>query len=316
MGFRPSFFACDKDSAEIAAIGSVFPSVRVQLCYWHVLRAIRSKLGSYKSTQGHLYDPEGALKIIPHLEVCWGSRIDKRPPQHRDPLMCECPSWTDVAYGHAGRLEASSVEERNSLLALIHRHFNYHSKIPFEGGIWKQEDAIHQMCAAEMYSFCRGRNWWRTWVYFWAEWYAPEKWKLWARSVSLEVPVFKTTMILESHWRVLKHDILHAYNRPRMDLVVHCIIRELMPLNDGKMHFLLNRNHRMYSATWRRDFKKDWRAARSTKLGNTVHTTDINQWTCSCSAFVLSRFLLCKHLVKAKENDGPVSPSFSETSDA
>ena len=78
-GFRPSFFACDKDSAEIAAISEAFPAARVQLCYWHVLRAIRSKLSSYKSTQGHLYNPEGAQRVIPHLEVCWGSRIDKRP---------------------------------------------------------------------------------------------------------------------------------------------------------------------------------------------------------------------------------------------
>ena len=152
------------------------------------------------------------------------------------------------------------------------------------------KEAIHPMCAAEMYSFCRSRDWWRTWVYFWTEWYTPEKWRLWARSVSVDLPVLKTTMILESRWRVLKHDILHPYNRPRMDLVVHCIIRELMPINGSKMHYLLSRNHRMYQASWRRDFKKDWKAARAMNLGNTVHTTDVDGWVCSCPGFVQSRF--------------------------
>ncbi len=182
------------------------------------------------------------------LKCAWGSGIDKRPYQHRHlrPLNVDvrvAASWLMVkpaAWKHP----------------LIHRHFNYHSKIPFEGGIWKSEAAIHQMCAAEVYSFCRGREWWRTWVYFWAEWYTPEKWRLWARSVSVDLPVWKTIMILESHWRVLKHDILHPYNRRRMDLVVHCIIRELMPISVQKMYHLLSRNHRMYRASWRRHLKR------------------------------------------------------------
>ena len=45
------------------------------------------------------------------------------------------------------------------------------------------------------------------------------------------------------------------------------------------------------------------------KLSNTVHTTDVNKWVCSQS-FVLSRFLICKHLVHAKENDGQVPANF------
>ncbi|CAD6972950.1 unnamed protein product, partial [Tilletia controversa] len=36
MGINPSFVGCDKDSAEIAAIRTVWPTSKVQLCYWHV----------------------------------------------------------------------------------------------------------------------------------------------------------------------------------------------------------------------------------------------------------------------------------------
>lgn len=130
---------------------------------------------------------------------------------------------------------------------------------------------------------------------------------------SVDLPVLKTTMIRESHWRVLKHDILHPYNRPRMDLVAHCIVRQLMPRTHQKMHHLLSRNHRMYQASWRRDFKKDWRAARAMDLSNTVYTTDINDWVCSCSGFVQSRFLLCKHLVQPKRTADQLLHRFSET---
>ena len=77
---------------------------------------------------------------------------------------------------------------------------------------------------------------------------------------------------------------------PTHGFVVHCIIRELMPINGSKMHYLLSRNHRMYQASWRRDFKKDWKAARAINLGNTVHTTDVDGWVCSCPGFVQSRF--------------------------
>ena len=72
----------------------------------------------------------------------------------------------------------------------------------------------------------------------------------------------------------------------------------------------------MYRASWGRHFKKDWVSLRAAKLSNTVHTTDVNEWLCSCSSFVLSRFLICKHLVHAKENDGQVLASFFEMSNA
>jgi len=93
-----------------------------------------------------------------------------RPPQY-------CLMFQGLRHSCGAGLAIYTVEERNSLLALIYRHFNYHSKIPFEGGIWMTNDAIHPMCAAETYSFCRSRDWWRTWVSFWTEWYTPEKWR-------------------------------------------------------------------------------------------------------------------------------------------
>lgn len=309
-GFYPAVFHCDKDNAEIKAITSIFPIARVQLCYWHVLRAIRSKLKSSTSTVGHLYDPQEAKNVIPELEICWGSRIDRRSTGHRPTDHCLCPS-RNSRYTSPGRLEPSTVTERDAVLNLIHRHFNYHPFFPFQGGLKRNAASIRTMCASEMYAFCRERNWWRTWAYFWSEWYEPAKWILWARSAYYLLPVLKTTMVLESHWRVLKQDYLHQYNRPRMDLVVHCLVTEVMPAMDRKMSALLSGNQRIYKADWRREFKKAWLDARKSTINEeTQHAPDLQYWVCSCKKFLLSRFLLCKHLIQRKELTGCVDADY------
>ena len=40
-GLDPAFFGVDKDFSEIAAVKQVFPSTKVQLCFWHAKRAIQ-----------------------------------------------------------------------------------------------------------------------------------------------------------------------------------------------------------------------------------------------------------------------------------
>lgn len=39
-GLTPKFFAMDKDFAEIRAVRDIFPDCKIQLCYWHVRRAL------------------------------------------------------------------------------------------------------------------------------------------------------------------------------------------------------------------------------------------------------------------------------------
>jgi len=148
-GFYPAVFHCDKDNAEIKAITSIFPIARVQLCYWHVLRAIRSKLKSSTSTVGHLYDPQEAKNVIPELEICWGSRIDRRSTGHRPTDHCLCPS-RNSRYTSPGRLEPSTVTERDAVLNLIHRHFtitrSFLSKVVSKEMLPQYEQCVHQKC--------------------------------------------------------------------------------------------------------------------------------------------------------------------------
>ena len=72
LGFRPTFFGVDKDTAEISAVRQVWPGTNIQLCYWHSKCALRTKLKDTKKTSSQSrYFPVDAQKLIPELELCW-----------------------------------------------------------------------------------------------------------------------------------------------------------------------------------------------------------------------------------------------------
>ena len=124
-----------------------------------------------------------------------------------------------------GRLETEDMAERNTVLDIFRRNFKMHSMIPDQNGTYRTKHQIYLDCINEIYIWCHVRNYFRLWAYLFVNWYAPEQWKLWVRSVNPDsLPVLKTTMITESHWRKIKHDYLHRFNRPRIDLVCWVIV--------------------------------------------------------------------------------------------
>ncbi|RIB22505.1 hypothetical protein C2G38_2243266 [Gigaspora rosea] len=61
------------------------------------------------------------------------------------------------------------ISLHNQVLTLMTKHLNYHQNIPVDA------------------------------FYFWAEWYQPECWHLWAWSAGFEIPLARTTMLVEAH---------------------------------------------------------------------------------------------------------------------
>ena len=304
-GLRPAFFGIDKDFSEISAVKQVFPDVKVQLCFWHAKRAIRQKIrDATKTCPQAKYSPAEAQAIIPGLEVCWGSVPTRRP--HGDHFFgrCQCPSRMQ-RFEEKGRVETSTAEERDAVLAMFCRHFNAHPSIPDRNGTLRTPEAIHSEACSELYAWCKARDYFRLWSYMFVNWYRPEQWKLWARSANpSEIPVLKTTMIIESHWRKVKHDFLHRFNRPRIDLVVWILTSRVVPAALARLKAIQTRNYRMATSSWRKDFKKEWK-----ELSNRIveeqsyrqHHTDPQKWVCGCESFIGSRFLICKHLVHCFE---------------
>ena len=308
FGFNPKFFATDKDQAEISAVTAVWPGVKIQLCYWHVKRAVNMKLNSSKSTKTQdRYRPEEAKTIIPELEICWGSLPMRRPVAHRSD-ECQCLSKGENIQ-ETGRLEPTTKEERKTVIDIFCRHFNLHPLIPDSNGTFKSSEALHRECTAEMYAWCKARGYYRLWAYVYVNWYCPEQWERWARSANpAEIPVLKTTMIVESHWRTLKHDYLHRFNRPRVDLVVWILTSRVIPDAVYRMNAISDGQFRVFKARWREHFKKQWKKEASKTIDPEKlkkHHTNPANWVCACKSFLLSRFLLCKHIVHCFETPCP-----------
>ncbi|KAF8197642.1 hypothetical protein K438DRAFT_1967191 [Mycena galopus ATCC 62051] len=141
-------------------------------------------------------------------------------------------------------------------------------------------------------------------------------------------------MIVESLWRNIKHRDLAEFNRPRLDLVTHIVVTNVLPRVKRRLEYI--RGERRMGrggevAGWQKDFRSAWKdysctdehrlvAKELTMLKTSKSTkhraerleqiaaegdrepgsyyTHLEKWVCSCPAFLISRFLLCKHLVR------------------
>ncbi|KLO08623.1 hypothetical protein SCHPADRAFT_803506, partial [Schizopora paradoxa] len=222
------------------------------------------------------------------------------------------------------------------------KHLCMHPLIPCddEDGTYLTAKEIHYAATREMYEYCYQHDLAQTWAYLWNRWYCRKMWSLWARSSSPIITRLRTTMLVESLWKDLKRRHLRNFHRPRLDLVTHIVITNMLPGIMNKLDYIMGRRrvgHTKPLNAWQKAFKHDWedmgrsdehrRVERELtvlkkKQSSTAHNakdraqelewiredeqrkrgtyhTDINNWTCSCPSYLLSRFLLCKHLVRS-----------------
>ncbi|CAG8825826.1 18113_t:CDS:1, partial [Dentiscutata erythropus] len=111
------------------------------------------------------------------------------------------------------------LKYHNHIINLITKHFNQHPYIPAANMQYYSPDQIHEGAVKEMYMYCKNNDLKWAWSYLWVEWYDSSKWPNWARSAKNEISVLKTTMIMESHWRLIKHNYIYKFNKPRVDLL-------------------------------------------------------------------------------------------------
>ncbi|KAH9959718.1 hypothetical protein BGW80DRAFT_1131454, partial [Lactifluus volemus] len=116
---------------------------------------------------------------------------------------------------------------RDPIINMMERHYCAHPSIP--GFCPPDAKLIKKWAVQRMYDFCLRHKLPEVWVYLWENWYRAGRWELWARCAHKLIPVLKTTMILESHWRRIKHDFLHHFHMPRCDLLVWILVTKLVP---------------------------------------------------------------------------------------
>jgi hypothetical protein len=204
----------DKDLAQINAAQATWPDVNIQLCLWHVKRAVEQKLSSRAGQQSR-YNPQDAHRLCSIIDAAW------------QPIVFHSINNVTSKKPRSNSQQICNKDMRLEIKGMIERHFNRHSLIPTSDGVFLESQKIWEECVSEIYSYCRQKNLDFAWAYLWNEWYSPSQWTLWARSTNNEISVLRTTMVIESHWRMIKRDHLYKFNRPRLDLLCFVIVQKV-----------------------------------------------------------------------------------------
>ena len=196
---------------------------------------------------------------------------------------------------------------RRQILHLFTHHFCLHPVFPERDGSWTAEE-IRRNSVYEMYQFCHIQGLREVWGYLWACWYSPKMWRLWARSTTPYISRLRTTMNVENFWRQLKHDHLHRFVHPRLDLLVWILIHKVTPAYMARAEILEDR-YRMGRSkqltTYQKYFKVAWKKLEKAQVSNQPYVTNVADWTCTCGRQKYDRHHLCKHLVQAVEPPHP-----------
>jgi len=103
------------------------------------------------------------------------------------------------------RYEFCPLPHHLSILHLLVKHFCQHPLLPECHGQTCTTQQIHHDSVYESYLHCQNNGVHEVWAYLWTNWYAPDKWKLWARSAHpLSIPWKHTTMLVEAMWQNFK----------------------------------------------------------------------------------------------------------------
>ncbi|CAG8790313.1 4857_t:CDS:2 [Dentiscutata erythropus] len=159
---------------------------------------------------------------------------------------------------------------RPRIISMMEHHMHLHSLIPNSEGTFITQEEIWKYCTKEMYEFCVTNNLKHLWSYMWQNWYRGELWPLWARSSISD----------------------------RIYLVIYILIAQLTPHHQQQYYkYYSGREMPSWRKEFKKEFKKEWGILTKKKLNNT-YLTNVENWFCNCTRFLLNRFFLCKHLIQ------------------
>lgn len=233
---QPVFAHTDKDMAEIGCLKEVWDP-KINLCWWHLRRAVKTRLAKaklattpYNAGRAHhefafidtSFKPacnrtdtgdfeggvpdDGEASVRKSENTDGLARLTLKIPPRTQPVPLQTPEQTPSPEDEEDDEEGDMGTERNkrtfcptefreSILGMMEKHYCAHPLIP--GYSEGTPGAIHRWATKQMYQFCEKYDLPEVWAYLWENWYRGGRWELWARSQHPQIPVLKTTMIVE-----------------------------------------------------------------------------------------------------------------------
>ncbi|CAG8760567.1 982_t:CDS:2, partial [Gigaspora rosea] len=172
-------FLSDKDFAQISSAQAVWKDVNIQLCKWHVSRAIKQKLSSSKTSSNISYDATEANHQCSFIDPAWINTRNVQSSNQKTNSKVFCVQFY-----------------RNIILDLVEKHLRQHMLLPTNNKEFINDpQQIRALAIKEMFEFCYTNDLFDVWCYLWNEWYRDSRWKLWATSSNSEISPLLTTMI-------------------------------------------------------------------------------------------------------------------------
>jgi len=138
--------------------------------------------------------------------------------------------------------------------------------LPEHHGESHTSQQIHHDTVYESYLHCQNNKLHEVWAYLWTNWYAPDKWKLWARSAHLlSIPQKHTTMLVEAMWQNFKHMVLYMYNCPHVDFATYALVTQAPQLYWVRFNTFMDdpQKGHTYHPNWRASPDQEGMAAAS-----------------------------------------------------
>ncbi|KAK9243959.1 hypothetical protein V1506DRAFT_555031 [Lipomyces tetrasporus] len=291
-GLTPTTVHNDKDFAEVTAASIAFRTNNSKynhhLCLWHSLRAIDQYITG--KARGRGLDSADTVRTSTRSTVL---------PSHLH-FLTEESQWMLSK----GETKKCTADQARILRSMIKRHLLRHPLLPKV--VCDKNSAPASL--VEMLEYCRSIGQPRLFRYFWANWYRPSfdnvgsRWEIASlcgrQGSSDAIPISRTTMRLESHWRILKRDYASHLIRPRLDVLTYIICPGLVP---SRIHLYLQVEAGRVKPSVYVDFVSLWRRCadaideRVVDERNLYHA-DKRNWVCSCPSFIFNSSYMCKHL--------------------
>ncbi|CAB5174028.1 unnamed protein product [Rhizophagus irregularis] len=198
------FFLTDKDFAQITAAQSTWNNIKIQLCLWHIKKALKKKLSDNTYPKTTTYSSYDAHETFDFIDIEFYPVISNQKEKN----FIFCPK-----------------DLRPKIIELLETHLHRHPLIPNCAGEFLSKEDIWKLSVQEIYEFCFKYDLRYVWAYLWINWYQKKMWILWSRA-AIEDQIYTTRWICSclsfarNRFFICKH-LVQQYGRPESFYDVH-----------------------------------------------------------------------------------------------